>query len=110
VQNIEVGQQLWAVTIHGRDSFVTVTKVGRKWIHAKGLARDQKIDASTLEIIVDGYGNRGQCYLSKEKWEDEQERLTAWSDFRDEIRNLYKMPDDMSVNRINDARRILGIA
>lgn len=106
------GQKLWFVGSHphrhnrgGQE--VTVEKVGRKW--ATISAGADRIDKTTLRADGGGYTSPGQCYLSEAEYEAEKALSVAWSEFA-ALMDRWRMPSDMTLEKITKAREVLGLA
>lgn len=84
---------------------VIVEKVGYKWITVTG---DLKIDKNTLFLKQNIYGRRGKCYLSKEAYKEEKERMQLWSNFRSKINSHYVCPDNINIEKIKETAKSLG--
>lgn len=94
----KVGQKLWFVpsqTRTGSPREVTVEKVGRVWAT---LDNDRRCDASGR---VDGgqYQSPGHCYESRELYELQRSRLTAWRRFKYGLEGK-KMPDALTIEAL----------
>lgn len=103
------GQTLWWVPRNNRyrEPFeVTVTKVGRKWIH---LDNHHRIDAETLEADGAGYSPPGVCYLSQGAYESETALNQAWRSLQQDL-HLLRAPAGITVEKIREARELLGLS
>ena len=70
---LTVGQKLWYVPYDTRwdvERFVEIKKVGRTWAE---IDRGQRIDVKTLAVDGGFYTSPGQCYLSPEAMEQNQQ-------------------------------------
>ena len=103
---LTVGQKLWCVPSQRRGSphEVTVEKVGRKWAN---IGYRDRIDIETLRIDGGEYSSPGTCYVSKQAYEDEIKLGQAWEAFRRSID--YSTPKGITIERIQEAQKILGI-
>lgn len=103
---IEVGQKLWCAynQRYNQNEFAEVVKVGRKWIE---LSNRRRADKTTL--IIDGgqYSSPGKCHISKEAYEEDQERLCRWDEFRKKISSIYHCPDNVTIEKIDRALEVL---
>ena len=106
---IIVGQELWFVQRErrgGKPCYVTVTRVGRKWISAGPALR---FDIDTLKQDTGGIGWGGQVYLSKEDWLQEVKAAAAWFRFEDFISKArYAGKGKPKLEAILEAGRLLG--
>lgn len=102
----KVGQTLYFAHSDRRNGpphEVTITKVGRKWLH---LSDNRCVDIETL-IEKSEYGNPGKCYESKDHYESLIERNLAWSQLRASFASRYEPPKGVTVENIKQARRLL---
>lgn len=105
---LTVGQKLWFVPKYRYSPYeVEIKKIGRKWIHTESNSRNLRIDAETM-TAHDADGN-GMCYLSREDYEARQELSMAWRNFSDDIRKTYRVPNGVTVEKIAEARKLLGL-
>ena len=105
---LKVGQQLWYVPSDIRfrkPEFVTVTKVGRKWASLNW--RGYRISIDDLRVDGDAYSSPGQCYLSKEEYDQAMERQSAWKALYDLMRWQSVCPDGVDIADIRQARSLL---
>ncbi len=78
---LEVGQKLWFVGYRGNARQVTVTRIGRIWVTLEYPAhKPYRINPVNLEVDGGDYASPGQCYLSREVYENEKAVLRNWSD------------------------------
>jgi hypothetical protein len=63
----EVGQKLFVSVRYREALYMTVTKVGRKWLELEGGV--WRADRETLEIDGKGYTSPGRAYASREEFE-----------------------------------------
>ena len=85
----EVGQKLWYVQSEylrrqvdpGHE--VTVTKIGRKWIHILGphIHAKDKFDLEYMQIDGGEYTSPGRVHLSEQHYKDHLYSLRLWSSF-----------------------------
>lgn len=103
---ITIGQTLWYVPRYNYQPYeVTVTGIGRKWIQASHHGLKMRIDKETLEAHEND-GN-GKCYLNKEDFAAKDGLQKAFSAFRSDVSRLNKVPVGVSVEDIQEARRLL---
>lgn len=106
---LSVGQQLWFApgdTVKGT-SFVTVTKAGRK---SADLSNGMHLDTRTM-IAYQGNveHSMGRCWLSREEWATWAYRVALWRELSKTRRWKLFPPNDVSVEDIQEAARLLGI-
>ena len=94
----EVGQKMWFVRSEkrrGEPREVTVEKSGRVWAT---LSNGMRCDKSGC---VDGgqYNSPGHCYVSREAYEFDQSRLTAWRKFKCGLEHK-KMPAALTIEAL----------
>ena len=107
--SLAVGQELWFVHRERRSGVphaVTVTKVGRKWasISEWGI----RIDIETMVADGGGLSSPGRCWLSREAWEQEEERQKAWGRLREFFNRRWSAPDGISIDAIRQATALLS--
>lgn len=108
-EKLQVGQKLWYVPADGRDAhrsrYVTVTSIGRKWAD---LDINSRVNLETLWMEARrGYPSNGQCYVSKEAYEEEVGRQRLWRSIRDAIG--WSAPSGITTDAIRQAAALLGI-
>ena len=105
--DLSVGQKLWFVPDRhfGQPREVTVLKIGRKW--AAISERGDRIDIETLVVDGKGYSSPGRCYRSREGYETIAAANAAWDALMRDLRNTYQRPRGLTVEDIEQARRIL---
>ena len=103
----EVGQKLWLVhrqISHGETEEVEVVKVGRKWLTLSCGCR----------VEVDNLRTEGSdsttCYLSRNAWEEDMALRESWRKFRLDVEGKTFIPLGVTVQKISDARKILGMS
>jgi hypothetical protein len=112
MMNFEVGQTLWweyedAYSNAKRRGYeVTITKVGRSWLH---LDNNHRIDKKTLMADGKGYPSPAKCYLSKKDCDEELLLIKEWDLIRRKIYGCYSPPKDVSIEQLKQAREILGL-
>lgn len=85
---------------------VTVKKVGRKWAVIDD--GDLRVDMETGAI--EGTYPQAYVYASRDVYEAKHALREAWADLRlDWHRAPYSAPAGVTVERINEARRLLGM-
>lgn len=118
---LQVGQKLWYVPFgrrYGEDGTgyeVTVEKIGRKWAEVKAEAdkpyswSTERIDIETFAADGHGYDSPGTAYLSREHYEATVSLNKAWRSFYIAVDRLYRVPDGVTVEDIQQAMRILHL-
>ena len=106
---LEVGQKLWWVSrsdhSHRKDGReVIVTKIGHKWAT---LENGHRIDLKTMIANGGNYSSPGRCYLSHEDYDRLSRARDAWREFAQCL--IRPCPDDMTSERILEARKLLGL-
>jgi hypothetical protein len=105
--NLTVGQKLFLRYEYYRgDSLTetTVQSIGRKFVN---LAGGSRLFKGTLDL--DGSnGIGGHAYLSREAFVEHEAVKAAWTAFLDKIR-YTSLPEDLTVEKIRQAREILGL-
>lgn len=112
-----IGQRMYYVRgeRRGGPSWVEITKIGRKWISAayvdnKGkLYSELRFDHETLYVDNGGYSSPGRCYFTKEEYDAECLLNLAWSNFSSAIRNQYRLQENVTLDQIQAAAKVLGI-
>ena len=99
-----VGQRLWWVEGNGKGRRVTIKEIGHEWMT---LSNGQDVTSDTLAVRwVDGPPT-GHCYgtrkahrksVAREMW------YRLWNDL-----GKTAMPDGMTIERIAQARELLGL-
>lgn len=105
----QIGQKLFVDLWrgHGQNREMTITKIGRKWLELDGGRYRAAIDG--LAIDGNGYSSPGQAYLSEAAYAEWSEAQSAWSSFAKEVRHTYRKPDFATVEKIKQARELLGL-
>ena len=110
---LQVGQKLWYVPHRhhrrGEPYEVEVTKVGRKWATVGEGWRQERIDLETMQADGKGYSSPGTCYLSREHYETEQERLAAWSQLTKALQ-YSRCPAGVTTEGIKQAMQLLKVS
>lgn len=103
--NLQVGQKLWWVpsVYEGKEREVTIISVGRKWVKLEN--NRNRIDKNTLHADGGRYMSPGQCYLSKEHYNDIMRTQQAWRDLRGKM--LYGKPPHITIDKIETMLKIL---
>lgn len=114
MSELTIGQKLWWVGSNYRrhdhdQGEATVTKIGRKWAELSFSWRALRIDKNTLIADGGGYTSPGRCYLSRDHFEAAEHVRKVWDEFQTDFRGRYGMPPEMTVERIIEARRLLGL-
>jgi hypothetical protein len=108
----KVGAQVWFVPRYGGPGQeLTVTKVARKWVT---LGNGRHIDRYRVELgsdQVDGgeFSSPGKVWESREVWDAHNKLEQVWDATMEELRKrYYRLPEGVSVEHIQQIRRILG--
>jgi hypothetical protein len=105
MKNFTVGEALYYVTNNmirrGNPEYVTISKVGRKWLYCDGM----RIDKETLVVDGHGYSSPGKCWLSQDEYEQHCLVIKAWDNFK--ILINHRPPRGVSVEDIQEATRLL---
>jgi hypothetical protein len=105
----EVGQKVWYVPRERRfekPHEAEITKIGRKWA---SFGQGSRFDIETGCVDGSGYITPGRIYQSEAAWREEQELFHAWSNLRRRIERYSEPPNSLTVDKIRQAREILGI-
>lgn len=106
---LQVGQELWMVPSEARyrdqARLVRVEKVGRKWADLDCYGR---VNMETMALDGGGFSSHGRCYVSKEAWEAEEKRATAWRILSNEIGRMWQAPDCVTIETMEQIRKLLG--
>lgn len=90
---------------------IIITKVGRDW--ATTNSRDgrqwHRFSLETWAIDGRGFSSPGMAYESFDQYLAESQLEEAWRQFRRDMHYLTDMPESMTVERINQARQLLGM-
>ncbi len=107
VIQVTEGMSLWWVGSNNRKTQeeVTVTKVGRKWAT---LSNGLRIDIETLAADGGQYVSPGQCYESRQVYEQAIALHIAWQKFRADVRDMQR-PAHMTIEKIAEIRSLLSI-
>jgi len=89
MNKLVVGQKLWYVLNYQPTPQyqVTIEKIGRKWAQLSG-CRKERVDIETLRVDGGKYNSPGQCYLTKEDYDNQIKLEDAWRRFI--IREIQK--------------------
>lgn len=106
---MEVGQQLWWVWTEkrrGDNKYVTVTKIGRKWVYVD---KGYRLDPLTMRVDGEGYTSPATCYLSKEEYEKKRDLEAAWNGLRSRLRDAWAAPKGVTKEDVLQAARLLRL-
>jgi hypothetical protein len=101
-----IGQILWREVSprRGISAFVTVTKVGRRWIT---VSNDERFDAHTMLEDAGGYKAYASYWNSKEECDESAYRGRVWNELN---KSRYgSPPKDSSTEDLILAAKILGV-
>jgi hypothetical protein len=96
---------------HGSKRVVTIKTVGRKWLTLAGFAEGQRIaiDDPALDVEIPKYGSVGRCYLTETHYAGAVALDLAWNKLRTDVNNKWRAADCITVERIAEARKLLGL-
>lgn len=101
-----VGQTLCFVPNYDRKPReVTITKVGRKWLHCKAYGQTIRVDVATLRPHEDDAS--GNFYHSHAEYEQKAALGSAWDEFRRTVARGYSAPAGVTVEKIQQATALL---
>lgn len=101
-----VGQKLYFVPAYNARPYdVTISKVGRKWLHCQSFGQSIRVDAKTLRPHEDDA--RGCFYHSQAEYEQRVAPSQAWDEFRRTVARGYSVPDGVTVEKIQQATALL---
>lgn len=106
MKQFKTGQQIYYVpsgNSRGEPYFTEIITIGRKWISLKN---GHRFDPELMAADGKGYCSPGKIYLTKEKYEDEQELRTTWNKIEREFR--YRTPS-VSVEAMRKIAKLLGV-
>lgn len=110
---LTVGQKLWFIPqerYQGDPCEVTVTKVGRQWAAVDGTSQSYRVDIDSLVMDSKGYGGVGRCYLSREMYESEKRRQTAWDNLQRRMGSwTTRLHPDVTVDDMQAAAKLLRL-
>lgn len=109
--SLTAGQKLFYVPTRRPENAheVTITKVGRKW--AQVLELRYRIDVNTLAVDGGQWISPGQCYYSRELYEEHLELRRAWDELIALMRNWYGPPPaHLGLRGIRQMLAMLGSA
>lgn len=104
----EVGQRLWFATRSERlrpSREVTVEKVGRKWVQ---LSSGMRVERGQCDCDGAGYASPGTLWRSREAYERYLALRGQWIKLIQDLR-WKRVPYDMTLERIEQARKLLGL-
>lgn len=102
-----VGQSLYFVYRErrmGKPMEVTVTKIGRKWAE---VGDRHRIDVETWEADGRGFTSPGQCYESKDEYDDEVHFIKSWLRLRNYM--PARPPSGVTIDDVLAATALLGL-
>ena len=106
-----VGQQLWyQPNGYGRRGlpgyYVTIVKIGRKWLTVSQVTR---VNKETLSADGGEYTSPGQCYLSEADYRIETALDKTWRQLHDDLRHYYRRPPGITMDQIRQIRALCGL-
>jgi hypothetical protein len=95
MSDFQVGQKLWYVPSrrHSQPEWVTIEKVGRKWLSVGGRLR---LDAETLHADAGGHSSPGRAYVSEEAHAAAVRIAQKWREFNTEVSRSWHPPKHLS--------------
>lgn len=115
LQPLKTGDTLWYVPENrrmagfgGEQREFTVTKVGRVWATVADPRKTvERVHTENLRADGKGYASPGQCYRSREHYEEWQATSEAWGDLLRALERKYYPPAGMTARRIRLALGLL---
>lgn len=97
-----------------RKTWVTVTKVGRRWAEYQPDGRtwrqtDDRFDMNSGHIDGAQFSSPGRAYRTEEEYETHERLKRLWADLRKTIDRAYTIPEgvtDLDILRAADALKI----
>ena len=108
----KAGDTLFFVSSLAKDKrLVTIEKVGRKWMTLAGFIDGQRIaiDDPALDVDIPGYGSVGRCHPTESHYVAHVERVRAWNTLRSDVNSKWVPADCVTIERISEARKLLGL-
>lgn len=110
----KVGDSVWFVPGDSRITkaqALTVTKVGRQYIHAEEPGRHWTVRRFRIENLreASSYGSGGRLYRSEDDHTLAVRRDIAWARLRGAIDRRYGCPDGVTTEAIEQAAALLGV-
>lgn len=109
VEDLKVGDVIFALNIRSNLlKEVTITKIGRKYIHISGIASDTKIEKESLRIYDAHYGRdySYDIFLSMQDYRDEVEKRELTHAFYNLFDSAYRCK--ISLEKLRDINKILN--
>lgn len=110
IEDLQVGDELFCVRTYNYPSTtVKIKKIGKAYIYFENGKRAYK---DSLLSYEKGYG-RGQYatyYLSESDYLEEKTLNNGWGEFRRLVSEKYKVPELVTIERINQCLEILGLS
>jgi hypothetical protein len=103
MSEITVGQEVYYDSNHRGLEAVTITKVGRKWLHFGNGYRACR----TSSAVYQGDDHCGYLWLSLDAYNTKMERAKIWSSIRNGL--AWNPPDSISTDDLRKAAALLGI-
>lgn len=107
---MKIGDKVWIVWSHHRNNVVpqeaTVTAIGRKWITINDRNR---FEIGSMYLDGKGYASPGSVWSSPEEYHNSLSLNQAWSGIQTAVINAHRCPDGVTVERIEEARKLLGL-
>jgi hypothetical protein len=103
---MKVGDVVYRQRDNGKFDELTISKVGRKWVETN--KRGVRFNTDTL-YVDKRFGAAVRVWLSLDDYKRELVLNATWARFRGDIGRTYRAPDGMTLERIAEARRVLGM-
>ena len=110
----KVGQVLFFASSHrrGMDDFLTVTKVGRKWVSLSYAAGDKSVYKVAIDSTwVDGgaYISPGRLWESKEAYDAYVLVEKEWASLKADLLYRYALAEGVTLEDLTQVRKLLGV-
>lgn len=115
IASFQVGGQLWYVPkakykYLGEPRYVTITKIGRKWLYVGEDWLQHKVDAERLSVhSLDGQHGFGYCYRDKSAYEHSQLKAAEWQKLKNFVDHQYQVPEKITLTDIIDMQEMVGM-
>lgn len=103
----QVGMEVFVV-YRMTQTIKVITNVGNKWVYFGDESLIRRFDKETWKIDNGRYASPGDVYPSEQYYNEECELNNAWDELITSIRCI-RMPKDMTVEKIKEIRKIMGI-
>lgn len=102
-----LGAQVYAVFDRGiaKPRYMSITKIGRRWITIKDGGHTERFDAETMHIDGGQYISPGRVYLHEDDYRNTLEINKAWADFARRL--SHTPPDHITMTDISTMKTML---